>query len=56
MIKRLNSDKNVQLTLAPESVLRSVLHALVSIVPKNHYWVNFPAKFFGILCRILPSS
>ena len=56
MIERLNSDKNVQFTLAPESVLRSVLHALESKAPKNHYRVTFPTKLFGILCRILPSS
>ena len=56
MIKRLNSDKNVKFTLAPESVLRCVLHALESKVPKNHYRVTFPTKLFGILCRILPSS
>jgi len=56
MIERLNSDKNAQFTLAPESVLRCVLHALESEVPKNHYRVTFPTKLFGILCRILPSS
>jgi len=56
MIERLNSDKNVQFTLAPESVLRCVLHAMESKVPKNHYRVTFPTKLFGILCRILPSS
>ena len=56
MIERLNSDKNIQFTLAPESVLRCVLHALESKVPKNHYRVTFPTKLFGILCRILPSS
>ena len=56
MIKRLNSDKNVKFTLAPESVLRCVLHALKSEVPRNHYRVTFPTKLFGILCRILPSS
>jgi len=56
MIERLNSDKNVQFTLAPESVLRCVLHALESKTPKNHYRVTFPTKLFGILCRILPSS
>ena len=56
MIKRLNSEKNVRFTLPPESVLRSVLHALESKVPKNHYRVTFPTKLFGILCRILPSS
>jgi short-subunit dehydrogenase len=56
MIKRLNSDKKVQFTLPPESVLRCVLHALESKVPKNHYRVTFPTKLFGILCRILPSS
>jgi short-subunit dehydrogenase len=55
MIERLNSDKNAQFTLAPESVLRCVLHALESKVPKNHYRVTFPTKLFGILCRILPS-
>ena len=56
MIERLNSDKNVQFTLAPESVLRCVLHALGSKVPKNHYRVTFPTKLFAFLCRILPSS
>ena len=56
MIERLNSDKNAQFTLAPESVLRCVLHALESKIPKNHYRVTFPTKLFGILCRILPSS
>ena len=56
MIERLNSDKNTQFTLAPESVLRCVLHALESKTPKNHYRVTFPTKLFGILCRILPSS
>ncbi len=56
MIERLNSDKNAQFTLAPESVLRCALHALESKVPKNHYRVTFPTKLFGILCRILPSS
>ena len=55
MIERLNSDKNAQFTLAPESVLRCVLHALKSKTPKNHYRVTFPTKLFGILCRILPS-
>ena len=56
MIERLNSDKNVKFTLAPESVLRCVLHALESKVPKNHYRVTFPTKLFAFLCRILPSS
>ena len=56
MIERLNSDKNAQVALAPESVLRCVLHALESKTPKNHYRVTFPTKLFGILCRILPSS
>ena len=56
MIERLNSDKNVQFTLAPESVLQCVLHALESKIPKNHYRVTFPTKLFAFLCRILPSS
>jgi len=56
MIERLNSDKNAQFTLAPESVLRCVLHALESKMPKNHYRVTFPTKLFSFLCRILPSS
>jgi len=55
MIERLNSDKNVQFTLGPESVLRCVLHALESRAPKNHYRVTFPTKLFAFLCRILPS-
>jgi short-subunit dehydrogenase len=54
MIERLNSDKNAQFTLAPESVLRCVLHALESKVPRNYYRVTFPTKLFEILCRILP--
>ena len=56
MIQRLYSDKNAQFTLAPESVLRCVLHALESKSPKNHYRVTFPTKLFALLCRILPSS
>ena len=56
MIERLNSDKNAQFTLAPESVLRCVLHALESKMPKNHYRVTFPTKLFAFLCRILPST
>ena len=56
MIGRLNSDKNAQFTLPPESVLRCVLHALESKVPNNHYRVTFPTKLFAFLCRILPSS
>ena len=56
MIERLNSDKNAQFTLAPESVLRCVLHALEPKAPKNHYRVTFPTKLFAFLCRILPSS
>jgi len=56
MIERLNSDNNVQFTLAPESVLQCVLHALESKSPKNHYRVTFPTKLLAVLCRILPSS
>ena len=56
MIERLNSDKNAQFTLAPESVLRCVLHVLESKMPKNHYRVTFPTNLFSFLCRILPSS
>ena len=56
MIKRLNSDMNIQFTLAPESVLRCVKHALDSKVPKNRYRVTFPTKLLAFLCRILPSS
>ena len=56
MIDRLNSDKNAQFTLAPETVLRCTLDALESKVPKNHYRVTFPTKLFAFLCRILPSS
>ena len=56
MIERLNSEKNAQFTLAPEAVLRCVLHALDSKSPKNHYRVTFPTKLLAVLCRILPSS
>ena len=51
-----NSIKTAQFSLAPESVLRCVLHALEYKVPKNHYRVTFPTKVFAFLCRILPSS
>ena len=56
MIKRLESDKNVQFTLPPEAVLKSVSHALRSRSPKIHYRVTFPTKLFAFLGRILPSS
>ena len=56
MIERLNSDKNIQFTLGPESVLQCVKHALGAKAPKNRYRVTFPTKLFTFLCRILPSS
>ena len=56
MIQRLESDKNAQFTLPPESVLKCALHALKSISPKIHYRVTFPTKLFAFLGRILPSS
>ena len=56
MIQRLKSDKNVQFTLPPESVLKCALHALKSSSPKIHYRVTFPTKLFYFLGRMLPSS
>ncbi|MDC3391431.1 SDR family NAD(P)-dependent oxidoreductase [Candidatus Thioglobus sp.] len=56
MIERLESDKNAQFTLPPESVLKCTLHALKSKSPKIHYHVTFPTKLFAFLGRILPSS
>ena len=56
MIQRLESDKNAQFTLPPESVLKCALHALKSSSPKIHYRVTFPTKLFAFLGRILPSS
>lgn len=56
MIQRLESDKNAQFTLPPESILKCVLHALKSSSPKIHYRVTFPTKLFAFLGRILPSS
>ena len=56
MIECLNSVNNAQFTLAPESVLRCVLHSQESKMPKNHYRVTFPTKLFAFLCRLLPSS
>ncbi len=45
----------VPFTLPPESVLKKVIHALESPLPKNHYPVTLPTHLFAILKRLLPS-
>jgi short-subunit dehydrogenase len=55
MIERLNSSKLATFTLAPESILSCVLHALEAPKAKIHYRVTFPTKLFALLKRILPS-
>jgi hypothetical protein len=42
-------------TLAPEAVLKKVIHALESPRPKPRYYVTFPTYLFGFLRRILSS-
>lgn len=41
-------------TLAPEAVLKRVVHALESARPQIRYYVTFPTYLFGTLRRILP--
>ena len=55
MIERLKSSKLATYTLAPESILSCVLHALEAPKAKIHYRVTFPTKLFALLKRILPS-
>ena len=55
MIKRLKSRQLATYTLAPESILSCVLHALEAPKAKIHYRVTFPTKLFALLKRILPS-
>jgi len=55
MIERLKSSKLATYTLAPESILSCVLHALEAPKVKIHYRVTFPTKLFALLKRILPS-
>ncbi|NIP72870.1 MAG: SDR family oxidoreductase [Gammaproteobacteria bacterium] len=45
----------VPFTLAPEAVLRRVIHALESPRPKARYYVTFPTYLFAALRRVLPS-
>jgi NAD(P)-dependent dehydrogenase (short-subunit alcohol dehydrogenase family) len=42
------------LQLAPEAVVKKIIHALESSRPKAHYYVGFPAHLFAILRRLLP--
>ena len=44
----------VPFTLAPEAVLKRVIHALESPRPKIRYYVTTPTYVFAILRRILP--
>lgn len=41
-------------TLAPDAVLKKVLHALESKYPKPRYYVTFPTQLFATLRRLLP--
>lgn len=42
-------------TLAPEAVLKRVIHALESPRPKIRYYVTIPTYFFAVLRRLLPA-
>lgn len=53
--KRLESaGSKTPFTLAPEAVVKRLIHALESKRPKERYYVCFPTHLFGFLKRILP--
>jgi len=52
--QRLRSDKEPPFTLAPDAVLKKVLHALESPRPRVRYLVTFPAHVMARLARLLP--
>ena len=57
VIKRLQSeDSTTPFTLPPEAVVKKVIHALESRVPKARYPVTFPTYLFATLKRVLPTS
>jgi len=57
VMERLNKEGSVDpFTLAPESVLKRVLHALNSSRPKIRYPVTFPTYLFSVLKRCLPHA
>lgn len=57
MEKRLSKEgPAVPFTLAPEAVLKKVIHALESRYPKARYYVTFPTHLFGTLKRLLPTK
>lgn len=41
-------------TLAPEAVLKKVIHALESPRPRRRYYVTVPTHLFGVARRVLP--
>jgi NAD(P)-dependent dehydrogenase (short-subunit alcohol dehydrogenase family) len=56
MEERLRKEGAAQpFTLAPEAVLRKLVHALESPRPRARYYVTFPTHLLGTLRRLLPS-
>lgn len=54
--QRATSEHPHPFTLAPDAVVKKLIHALESPKPKAHYFVTFPAHFFALLRRLLPDS
>lgn len=56
MQRRLEKQGPVQaFTLAPEAVLKKVIHALEHARPRARYYVTFPTHLLGSLRRLLPT-
>ncbi len=55
-LKSLQSTKDVKFTLGEEAVYETLLHALTSKKPKEHYRITKPTTFFWILKRLLPTK
>ncbi len=48
--------RELRISLAPEAVVKALIHALESTRPKSHYYVGTPAKVFSLLRRLLPEK
>ena len=56
VLERLNKEgPAAPFTLAPEAVLKKVIHALEARTPKARYYVTFPTYLFAYLKRVLPT-
>lgn len=53
---RLGGERPLPFTQTPEAVLKQVMAALESTRPRARYPVTVPARLFGVLRRILPTS